>query len=335
MRRSAIITLTVAVPYTAAGLALDRLAGQTGQLTLGLTTTTVLVLLLRLWPRRVGTQTLALVAVATVGEVIGSLVWGLYTYRLENLPVFVPAGHGVVFLSGVALKTLVGRRAPVLLWVAVSGAAVWGLAGVTVLPATDVAGAIGCAALIVVLLLTRSPLYAGVFVAVAALELYGTAVGTWRWQETVPGLGLAQGNPPSGAASGYVVFDVVALWLVSVAGRGLARWRQRYSQTGTFGTARIVTVGPRSAKPPSTVRPRRAIRTNVPAKTPSNRAIAPKPALLYRDTICFTEVRPTTTPVAVLTPRVNESVRSLPPVNSADPVRPPGALGPAILYVTG
>jgi hypothetical protein len=53
--------------------------------------------------------------------------------------------------------------------------------------------------------------YCGVFVAVAALELYGTAIGTWRWAEVIPGLGLPDGNPPSGVASGYVLFDVLAL----------------------------------------------------------------------------------------------------------------------------
>ena len=49
------------------------------------------------------------------------------------------------------------------------------------------------------------------FVVVAALELYGTSIGTWRWATELPGLGIAQGNPPSGVASGYVWFDVMAL----------------------------------------------------------------------------------------------------------------------------
>jgi hypothetical protein len=54
---------------------------------------------------------------------------------------------------------------------------------------------------------------------VAALELYGTAVGTWTWAQTIPGTGIPNGNPPSGVASGYVWFDVTALalapWLLS------------------------------------------------------------------------------------------------------------------------
>jgi hypothetical protein len=50
-----------------------------------------------------------------------------------------------------------------------------------------------------------------VFLVVAVLELYGTSIGTWRWARTLPGLGIADGNPPSGVASGYVWFDVMAL----------------------------------------------------------------------------------------------------------------------------
>ena len=95
-----------------------------------------------------------------------------------------------------------------------AGAALWTTAGLTVLPRADVAGAVGAVALAIVLLRSRAaPVYAGVFVAVAALELYGTAIGTWRWAEVIPGLGVSQGNPPSGVASGYVFFDVVALAL--------------------------------------------------------------------------------------------------------------------------
>ena len=32
----------------------------------------------------------ACLLIATTGEVILSLVWGLYTYRLDNIPLFVP-----------------------------------------------------------------------------------------------------------------------------------------------------------------------------------------------------------------------------------------------------
>jgi hypothetical protein len=47
---------------------------------------------------------------ATVGEVTGSLVWGVYHYRLHNLPLFIPPAHGLVYLSGIALSRSLRAR---------------------------------------------------------------------------------------------------------------------------------------------------------------------------------------------------------------------------------
>jgi hypothetical protein len=81
--------------------------------------------------------------------------------------------------------------------------------------------------------------YAGVFVVVAALELYGTAIGTWRWATDLPGLGIPDGNPPSGVASGYVWFDVMALLLaprlLALARRPWPLRPRRVSGTGAKG----------------------------------------------------------------------------------------------------
>jgi hypothetical protein len=224
----AAITVLVAVAYIAGGLWLDRYVDLQQQLLLGLLTAAVLGALLLLHPAAVRVQTLAVIGFATLGEVVGSLLWGVYSYRLHNLPAFVPPGHGLVYLTGFSVSTLMVRRPNVLLWVAAVGAVAWGVAGLTVLPTSDASGAVGCAFLLAVLVWTRRPVYAGVFLAVAALELYGTAIGTWRWSRTLPGLGIPDGNPPSGVASGYVWFDVMALLvapaLVTVLRRG---WRPR------------------------------------------------------------------------------------------------------------
>ena len=215
MRRLPIVTLSTIAVWTAGGLWLDGQVDRTGQLALGVLTVCVLGGLLAFHTPVVRLQTLGVVVFATLGEVVGSLVWGLYDYRLENLPAYVPPGHGLIYLAGFSLATLSGSRPRRLLRAAALGAAVWGIAGLTVLPAADVAGAIGCAFLLLVLFTTRRPVYAGVFLVVAGLELYGTALGTWTWASDVPGLGLSQGNPPSGVASGYVVFDVLALSLAA------------------------------------------------------------------------------------------------------------------------
>jgi hypothetical protein len=113
--------------------------------------------------------------------------------------------------------------------VAAAGAATWGLLGLTVLPRRDVAGALLVPMLLLFLWRGRNrAIYAGVFVVVAALELYGTAIGTWRWAPELPGLGIPDGNPPSGVAAGYVWFDVMALL---VAPPALALLRRRAGRT--------------------------------------------------------------------------------------------------------
>jgi hypothetical protein len=207
--------------YLAALLAVDTQVGADAQAGLGVVTFGVLLAALRPLAPLARAQTLGVVAFATVGEVTGSLVWGVYHYRLHNLPLFIPPAHGLVYLSGLALAGALPKRP--LVWIAAAGAVGWGIAGVTVLPRADVAGALGVPLLLVFLWRSRlRATYAGVFVMVAALELYGTSIGTWRWATSLPGLGIPDGNPPSGAASGYVWFDVMALliapWLVYVAG---------------------------------------------------------------------------------------------------------------------
>jgi hypothetical protein len=202
------------VAFVGTLLAVDTQAGRHEQLLLGLAAWLALALALRGVSPLVRVQTLVVVPVATCAEVVGSVIWGVYTYRLENLPTFVPPCHGLVYLAGAAIATWAAPRRELLVRIALVAVLGWGLAGVTVLPRSDVAGALGALLLAVYLLRGRAPaVYAGVFLVVAWLELYGTAIGTWEWAATIPGTGIPQGNPPSGVASGYVWFDIVALAL--------------------------------------------------------------------------------------------------------------------------
>ncbi len=212
-------------------LALDTQVDARQQLVLGALTWIALWLACRGVPPVLRAQALVVVVVATCAEVVGSIVWGVYTYRLENLPSFVPPAHGLVYLAGAALAS--AARSPVaqawLVRVALVLVLAWGLAGVTVLPRTDVGGALGAGLLAIYLVRGRAPaVYAGVFLVVAWLELYGTAIGTWEWAPIIPGTGVPQGNPPSGVASGYVWFDIVAL---ALAPRVLAGWQRLRGRT--------------------------------------------------------------------------------------------------------
>jgi hypothetical protein len=200
------------VAYLAALLALDHFASLHEQRALGVATVGVFLGALALFPLEWRAQALGVVVFATIGEITGSLIWGVYNYRLDNLPLFVPPAHGLVYLTGLSLALALRRHARPLIAAAVVAAATWGILGLLVVPRRDVAGAFGVPLLLAFLWWSRNrAVYASVFLVVAALELYGTAIGTWRWAAELPGLGIPDGNPPSGVASGYVWFDVMAL----------------------------------------------------------------------------------------------------------------------------
>jgi hypothetical protein len=219
--------------YLAALLALDHYASYPQQVALGALTWAVLAAVLTRIPPERRAQALGVVVFATIGEVTGSLIWGVYSYRLHNLPLFVPPAHGLVYLTGLALATALARHTRALVWIAAAAATTWGLLGLTVLPRRDVAGALLIPMLLLFLWRGRNrAIYAGVFLVVAALELYGTAIGTWRWADELPGLGIPDGNPPSGVASGYVWFDVMALLTAPAA---LAVIRRRAFRTPREG----------------------------------------------------------------------------------------------------
>jgi hypothetical protein len=200
--------------YLAGLLAVDTQVPLRGQLVLGAVTWLALIAAARSFPLERRAQVAVVVCAATLAEVTGSIIWGVYTYRLHNLPTFVPPAHGLVFVAGVALSDALRNHARALVAIAATAAAAWGVLGLSVLPRRDAAGAVGVPLLLAFLWRSRArAAYAGVFLVVACLELYGTAIGTWRWATELPGLGIPDGNPPSGVASGYVWFDVMGLLL--------------------------------------------------------------------------------------------------------------------------
>ncbi len=154
-------------------------------------------------------------AIATAGELFLSLVWGLYTYRLGNVPLFVPPGHAMLLLLGLQLA----RALPLAAANAVLGAAL-AYAAVAVLNGFDtLAAALG---LLLALLSLAAPrhrrLFAATFLLSLALELYGTWLGNWAWDAQVPGMALVTTNPPGLAGALYSALDaLVALAVMRLA----------------------------------------------------------------------------------------------------------------------
>jgi hypothetical protein len=152
---------------------------------------------------------------ATIGEHFASVFMGGYTYRFGNVPAYVPPGHGMVYLTAVALARsglfLRYAREIAAFVVLVCGLwSVWGISGYA--KQGDSVGALLFCVFLVYLFKGRSPMvYLAAFFITTWLELIGTAVGTWQWAAIDPVLSLPQGNPPSGVAAWYCLVDAVAM----------------------------------------------------------------------------------------------------------------------------
>ena len=156
------------------------------------------------------------VIVAFGGEMLFSLVLGMYTYRLENLPLYVPLGHSLVYaavyyMAKEPLLLLHKEQLIRFLYLLVAFYAVFWL-----LFAGDVFGFL--CTLGVFLLLRRYAksrlFFLIMYLMIVYLELLGTHYGAWVWPEIwfdavafIP-----SANPPSGISVFYFGFDAGCLW---------------------------------------------------------------------------------------------------------------------------
>ncbi len=195
-------------------LVLDSTGGLLEQRALGVGTWAILIGVLARERALVRIQTGVVVAFATAVEYTFSPLLGVYAYRFDNVPAYVPPGHGLVYLAALGLGRSAWVRGHlgqcVTAVVALGGGyAVWGL---LLAPRPDVLGAFWFVCLVGFLAWGPSrTLYVGAFVVVTYLELVGTTLGTWTWSAHDPTGLVPIGNPPSGAAGGYGWFDLAAL----------------------------------------------------------------------------------------------------------------------------
>jgi len=203
------------------GLALDTQLDIVGQTVMSACHWALVLVLLAGMPSGQRRSLVACLAIATAGELILSLVWGLYDYRLGNVPLFVPPGHVLLLLLGIALAhRLTHLAAQGIFGCAVLYAAGAGIAGF------DTFG-LGLLALLAAAWFAapaQRRLYAATLVLALALELCGTALGNWQWAPLVPGTGLVTTNPPALAGAFYCALDgLVAAAAVAAAPRLAAR----------------------------------------------------------------------------------------------------------------
>lgn len=228
-------------------LGLDTHATLTVQRLLGLGTWVLLLAALRGEGRATRLQVGVVVAYASVVEYVFAGWLGVYVYRLENVPAFVPPGHGLVYLAALALgrSAWAHRHATPVVTATIAVCGAWAVWGLTLSGRPDLLGALWFGCLLLFLRRGKTPLvYCGAFLVTSYLELVGTGLGTWTWSPADPTGLISIGNPPSGIAGGYCFFDAAALWLTP---RLLARYGIG-SGTGTR-RARTTTAAITSAPP--------------------------------------------------------------------------------------
>jgi hypothetical protein len=190
------------------GLAIDVRVDLAGQLAVSAAVWAVLLYLLRQIDRAERRILGACLAFATAGEIALSLGWGLYAYRLDNIPLFVPPGHVLMLMLGVSLARHVSPR----IALAVIGAALFYALAATICGIDSFAAALALVLIATSLALpAHRALYASTFVLALALELYGTWLGNWTWIAAVPALGLTTTNPPVLAGAFYAALDACVL----------------------------------------------------------------------------------------------------------------------------
>jgi hypothetical protein len=194
----------------------SRIQTLTQQFALGALTFAFLFLATRFSPPSERRQIWLMVGIATGVELFCSVVWGLYRYRWGNVPLFVPPGHGLLYLFALraARTPLMVNHGRVVGRVALACATVWAVGGLTVGPLfmgrVDALGALLWPIFVWLMRKPSAVVYAASFFITAELELLGTGFGIWAWAAAAPVTHLPAGNPPAVIAGGYCILDTVA-----------------------------------------------------------------------------------------------------------------------------
>lgn len=146
-------------------------------------------------------------------ECFGSLIFEAYHYRLNNIPLYIPIGHAVVYAAVYELTKLP------LIWQHhkevsdFSNKLIFVICFVSLLMHNDVGGFLGYLFFLVIISSRKKPLfYQLMFLYTFYLELCGTSLYTWKYY------GLLGNHPswphvgilPCGISGIYMVLDITA-----------------------------------------------------------------------------------------------------------------------------
>jgi hypothetical protein len=157
------------------------------------------------------------VLIGILGECLFSLGFDMYTYRLENVPVYVPPGHAIIYIVTVYFcrdKYVKKHKTNLEKWLSIC---VFLYAFCFLILRSDVFGFI--LTLLTLYLLKNKPrerlFYYSMYAVVAVLEIIGTTYKCWYWPDSAFGIFklIKSANPPSGISFFYFGLDLGSLWL--------------------------------------------------------------------------------------------------------------------------
>lgn len=159
-------------------------------------------------------------------ETIGSQLLTLYRYRLDNIPVYIPLGHAVLYATvyQICRQRLVWFYHKEIESCLIKSAFVASFLSLFLI--RDIAGFLGYLFCLVILRFVKKPIfYLYMFTVVYYIELCGTVIGTWSWYGVLgnhpayPSIGKA----PSGMAGIYILFDLISNFFY-IYGRKVGRF---------------------------------------------------------------------------------------------------------------
>lgn len=168
------------------------------------------------------------VIIGFLGEHFFSRGLDMYTYRLENIPHYVPLGHAalygrvLMFSKASVVKKNHDAVEQIFAFVIAS------LSLVYLFFFKDVFGFV--MTICVFLMLIKRPkdklFFYTMYILVAVLEIGGTAFGCWKWPDTAFGIFsfLPSNNPPSGISLFYFLLDVSCFMVYKLRNR--ATWNR-------------------------------------------------------------------------------------------------------------
>lgn len=210
MQKRFVFFVAMSVVFMAALLLIDR-DGAAQQLALGVSTAIFLWAFTRhsdVEPRQIITA----IIVATCGEIVLSLGWGLYSYKHFLIPLYVPPGHGLFYAlaADTANQPALQRRSKAITRFVIVFGSIYAILSLAI--AHDAWGFLWWLGALAMIVRSRNQLMlSACFIYTIILEWTGTAIGNWVWTADVPFVRLHSANPPAGVGILYILLDLIVM----------------------------------------------------------------------------------------------------------------------------